>query len=261
MSSKWRHLLDINRTYWILIPVNQTKDKSVAHEVRRRILNSADKALWAFDDFSDLNPRAVAAALSRLGRLGEVRRVRRGLYYRPRKTAFGESRPDPNVVADAVLRKNASVPSGEYNRLGLTSQVSGSLTRTVGGRGRKKNVLGIHVRTLSRPLDAQKGITGEERTLLDALRGTQRLPDTSSEAAILRIKDILSSKRFDFSRLASFAAVEPPRVRALLGAIGQEIGIKTKLLNQLHAKINPLSKYKIPGAAGALVHAAEWQIV
>jgi hypothetical protein len=117
------------------------------------------------------------------------------------------------------------------------------------------------VRTLSRPLDAQKGITGEERTLLDALRGTQRLPDTSSEAAILRIKDILSSKRFDFSRLASFAAVEPPRVRALLGAIGQEIGIKTKLLNQLHAKINPLSKYKIPGAAGTLVHAAEWQIV
>lgn len=206
--------------------MNRSKHTSIAHEVRRRVLASKAEKLWTFKDFGDLNPNAVAAALSRLGRSGELRRVRRGLYYRPRKTAFGESKPDPKSVADAVLRRSASVPSGEYNRLGLTNQVSGSLTRAVEGRVRTKGVLGIPMRTLSRPLDAQKGITEEERTFLDALRGTQRLPDTSPEAAIRRIKDILSNRRLDFDRLVRFGEVEPQEFGLFLERLGRKLESK-----------------------------------
>ena len=52
----------------------------------------ADK-LWSFEDFANLDPLAVAAALSRLNKTGELRRVRRGLYHRPQTTAFGASSP------------------------------------------------------------------------------------------------------------------------------------------------------------------------
>jgi hypothetical protein len=54
------------------------------------------------------------------------------------------------------------------------------------------------------------------------------------------------------------APSEPPRVRAMLGAIGQQIGQPGKVLARLRSTLNPLSRFDF-GILTALAHALEWQ--
>jgi hypothetical protein len=61
-----------------------------------------------------------------------------------------------------------------------------------------------------------------------------------------------------YERLARAALSEPPRVRAMLGAIGQELHVSPKTLQQLRDSLNPLSRFDF-GGLGALRHAREWQ--
>jgi hypothetical protein len=54
------------------------------------------------------------------------------------------------------------------------------------------------------------------------------------------------------------APTEPPRVRALLGAIAVQLGQPAEVLDQLRRSLNPLSRFDF-GTLAALSHAAEWQ--
>jgi len=51
---------------------------------------------------------------------------------------------------------------------------------------------------------------------------------------------------------------EPPRVRAMLGAIGQEIGIPERQLQKLRSSLGPVSRYDF-GRLASLPHAKQWQ--
>jgi predicted transcriptional regulator of viral defense system len=75
----------------------------VANQVRQRIERRGER-FWRHEDFDDLPPTAVAMALSRLARDGALRRVRKGVYYRPRQTAFGPSVPAASAAAAQTLR-------------------------------------------------------------------------------------------------------------------------------------------------------------
>lgn len=253
--------------------MNMPRELSVAYAVRWRILRAGGDRLWVYPDFPSEDRVAVSAALSRLARKGLIARVRPGVYYRPRRTVLGPSRPDPEVVLDAVLRLRGAdpVPSGisEYSRLGLTTQASGSITRAVPRRVNHAILREIPVYLSARPLEKQKGIRSEERTALDALRDLGRIPDSNPRDVIERIATLIRVGKLSFSRLARFALVEPPRVRAVLGAIGEDVrsegprGRAVVLkgnLERLGSSLNPLSSYRVPGARGVLASAANWRI-
>lgn len=53
-------------------------------------------------------------------------------------------------------------------------------------------------------------------------------------------------------------ATEPPRVRAMVGAIGQEIGQQEQSLEVIHQSLNPISKFDF-GILSNLQYAQEWQ--
>lgn len=199
-------------------------------------------------------------------------RIRRGVYYRPKSTLFGLSKPDPKVLADAVLkaRGESPMPSGisEYNRLGLTTQMSGAVTRATRRRVAPDTVGGVRLYARTRPLDAQKGIRAEERTALDALRDIARIPDALPADVLRRLGTLFRSGELDFVRLARFARPEPPRVRALLGAMGEELRyanigrrVPLEVLRELRESLNPLTSFAVYGARAALPNAAAaWRI-
>ncbi len=54
------------------------------------------------------------------------------------------------------------------------------------------------------------------------------------------------------------AETEPPRVRAMLGAIGETIGKDARILKHIRASLNPLSRFDF-GKLTALPHARQWQ--
>lgn len=60
------------------------------------------------------------------------------------------------------------------------------------------------------------------------------------------------------SRRPKIAATEPPRVRAMLGAAGEQLGIDEGQLSRIRKSLNPLSRFDF-GALSALKHAREWQ--
>lgn len=251
--------------------MNRPKARSVAHAVRSRIIRGGEDRLWTYADFPRLDRMAVAAALSRLARAGDITRVRRGVYYRPKATRFGPSRPDPESLVDAVLRQRGAggVPSGpgQYNRLGLTTQVAGAVTRATPRRVPRAPVPGVAVYAAERPLGRQRGIRPAERTALDALRDVTRIPDASPREVLRRLKTLLRSGQLDFARLARFARAEPPRVRALLGALGADLrtegaarAVPASALAELRAGLNPLTAFRLRGVHDVLRHAAAWRI-
>ena len=61
-----------------------------------------------------------------------------------------------------------------------------------------------------------------------------------------------------FERLLKVAPSEPPRVRAMLGAIGQQLGQPESRLSALRKSLNPLSRFDF-GTLAVLAHAREWQ--
>ena len=83
------------------------------------------KRFWTLSDFGEMPSTAVAQRLSRLARKGVIQRLGTGLYYRPRLTAFGLSRP--NTVRQDIrpgLPRRGEVLTGET--------ISGSLTTRFG---------------------------------------------------------------------------------------------------------------------------------
>jgi hypothetical protein len=252
--------------------MNRRKEDSIAHRVRSRIFRGGTDRLWTNADFPNANRSAVAATLSRMTKSGELTRVRRGVYYRPRKTIFGVMKPDPSALTDAVLRARgeSSMPSGigAYSRLGLTTQASGVVSRATLTRISPNSVPGVRLSTALRPLDKQKGIRTEERTALDALRDITRIPDAHPADILRRIGTLVRAGDLDFSRLARYAEAEPPRVRALLGALGERLRhtnvgrrVPLNVLKDLREGLNSSTKFHIRGVEDALGEvAARWQI-
>lgn len=251
--------------------MNKAKDESVAHAVRSRIKRGGTDRLWTYADFDVRDRMALAAALSRLAGAGELVRVRRGVYYRPKPTVIGQSRPDPEALVDAAIRaRNATpIPSGiaEYNRLGLTTQASAVVSRATSRRVRRDFLGGIAVRASDRPLGTQVGIRSEERTALDALRDILRIPDARPADVLRRLLTLFRSGVLKYGRVARYALAEPPRVRALIGALGDELRATgaarhapAHAVEALRASLNPLTYFAVPGASDVFRSASKWRI-
>lgn len=243
-------------------------NNSIAGRLRRKIADGGPGTLWTYADFRLLPPLAVAAALSRLTKEGVVRRVRKGVYYSPKKSRFGELKPDPREVMAAVFKSRGIEwkPSGlaAYNGLGLTTQVSPTITLDVPrkiysleiGPGNKAHVTANVKLKVGRTVS---GLSDEERVILDALRELRRIPDTSPAESVSKIKDLFATKKGSFSRLAVRALDEPPRVRAILGAIGNEIGASRSALVALRKSLNPITTFNL-GLGTSLPTAHDWRI-
>lgn len=252
--------------------MNRAKENSIAYAIRSRIAHRGDDRLWTYADFPGIDRHPLSATLSRLAKTGEIRRVRRGVYYRPRTTLFGPSKPDPVALADAVLRARGepTVPSGlgAYNKLGFTTQVSNVVARATLTGVAPVSVPGVRMHTTRRPLDRQKGIRPNERTALDALRDITRIPDAEPADVLRRIGTLVRAGDLDFLRLARFARPEPPRVRALLGALGERLRIEnagrrvpTRVLVDLHKGLNPLTVFRLRDVREALGSVArKWHL-
>lgn len=231
---------------------------SVAREVRRRIERSGDR-VWRFEDFQDLPPQAVGQALSRLGRSGELRRLSKGVYFRPRPTAFGPSRPNPAALQRLATEEGDVFPSGTAAAavLGLTTQNPSrpEVATTRGSLPRK--LLGESAVVHTRRPAVWSTLSREDAAVLEVLRDRASASELAPEDTVRRLAEVLN-ERGRFRRLVAVAETEPPRVRAMLGALGEHLRAPATLLNTLRRSLNPLSRYDF-GALAVLHTASRWQ--
>lgn len=92
--------------------------------------------------------------------------------------------------------------------------------------------------------------------MLDFLRSGGKASELPPQQTIQRTMALLS-ERGRFNRLLRVVETEPPRTRALIGALGEQLGIKPSAL-KTRTSLNPLSRFDF-GVFAALPNAADWQ--
>ena len=231
---------------------------AVSQRVHRRIERGGER-VWRLEDFRDLPFGAVAQALSRLARRGAIQRLSKGTYYRPRQTTLGRSRPNPAAIQKLAARRKPIFPAGiaAANLLGFTTQSGRAAEVATSSLSLPRKLVGDETRIHTRRPEAWANLSQTDAALLDFLRGRGRTSELSPQRTIERTRRLLAEDdRFD--RLLRVAGFEPPRVRGMLGALGEELGKDSRTLDRLRASLNPLSRFDF-GAFAGLRHARKWQ--
>lgn len=232
--------------------------RQAAALVRSRIENSGER-VWKVEDFADLPYPAVAQALSRLTRSGFIQRLSKGIYYRARSTPFGVSKPNPSQMAKLVKAKHGVYPAGVVaaNQLGFTTQTPATPRLATHRLSLPRKLIGPDVIVHTRRPEAWGKLSASEAALLDFLRRGGRTSELSEEQTIDRTLGLLKRDGV-YRHLLAVAASEPPRVRALLGALGERLGRSAKELTELRQSLNPFSRFDF-GTFGNLPNARAWQ--
>jgi hypothetical protein len=233
------------------------RSKRVMAIVRRRLQDGGER-LWRLDDFRDLPIMAVAQALSRLTHQGKIERLSKGVYYSARDTAFGKSRPNPAEIRKLADKSRAVFPSGiaAANLLGFTTQSARHSEVATSSPSLPRKLVGSDTVIHTRRPEAWASLSDTDAAILDFLRRAGRTSELSPEETIRRTMTLLSEKG-RFESLLRVAPTEPPRVRAIIGAIGEQLGKNRAALRRLRGTLNPFSRFDF-GLLAGLRHACTW---
>jgi hypothetical protein len=188
-----------------------------------------------------------------------LERLSKGVYYRARQTSFGKSLPNPAAMKKLAASHKQVFPSGiaAANLLGFTTQTARHSEVATTALSLPRKLIGNDTVIHARRPEAWTGLSEADAALLDFLRRGGRTSELSPQETIRRTLTLFSEKA-RFERLLKIADSEPPRVRAIMGAIGEQIGKKRAGLTQLRASLNPFSRFDF-GVLAGLPRARHWQ--
>lgn len=240
----------------------------VAAQIREKIksipesepFGYADLGIEATDFFT------AAKALERLQKKGEIKKISKGMFYKPEISIFGEMPPNYDSILQNYLYKagkRVGYVTGYvlYNQLSLTTQMAFT-TKIATNRNLKKINIGW-LKTNS--VKAYAEVTEENYPLLgilDALKDIKSIPDSSASNAIkILMPKIKVFKKNDIEHLIKYALQYPPRVRALLGAILENIFRNEFDLLTLKSSLNPSTNFKLGIKNTVLPSTQNWNII
>lgn len=210
--------------------------------------------LFTYADFGDLPATAVAPALSRLRARGEIRRARKGVYYVPRRTVLGEVPADPVVVGELVSRGRSHLAGlSAANALGLTTQVPARTELAVEDK-RPTPPRGVAFKP--RVGTNRRGLRPLEAALLEVLRDINHLSDLPARETARKLRRLLADDSAR-ARILHSVVSEPPRVRAMIGALAEYAGAGEDELRHLRKTLNPTTCYDF-GPLSVLATARKW---
>ena len=231
---------------------------NVASSLRAQIERGGER-VWKFEDFKNYPTTAVVKELSRLVKLGKLKRLSKGIYYRSKITSFGESKPNLTELKKFVQKKKKIFPSGlsASNLLGLTTQNPKIAEVSTSSSSLPRKLFGDKIVINSRRPSAWSKLTEKEASILDFLRGKALATDLKSKEVVKRVLIILSEDN-TYEQLLKVSSTEPPRVRAMLGALGERLNKPKPILQKLKESLNSLSTFDF-GNLSDLPNASNWQ--
>jgi hypothetical protein len=208
--------------------------------------------------------QATAKALERLQAKGVIKKISKGVFYKPEQTVFGELQPDYIELLRPYLYEKGKRIAYEtgyslYNRMGLTTQMAFRIK--IASRSKR-----ISINRGALQADAVKSYTEvteanyELLGFLDAIKDIKRIPDCSVNQAVKIISSQISRlNEKQLSELVKYALLYPTRVRALLGAILENLNIDTDI-EKLKQSLNPLTKIQLGLKENELSTIQNWNI-
>lgn len=259
--TKWNTLLNLASEE------SKSRIMTVMSKVKEKVNQMDEGQLFTYDDVGLINKDsyALSKALSRLVNNGTIERLRKGIFYKPKKTKFGELKPTEKQILKLVLSDRID-SSGYitglivYNNLGLTPQIPNEVVIATPNPKKAEKIGKLKIRYV-------KGIVPklesdiEKLQILDTLKNFKRIPDRNDELFVKLLKKKIGNySDEDLSRLIDLSEKYNPGTRALLGAI-LELIEHDKLSAKIKSALNSLTKYKLGISEKALTNKQNWNII
>lgn len=237
----------------------------ISKDIRRVLDGTAPRVVLTTSDFgipTEYQP-ALVVALNRMVASGKLERIGKGKYYKPKNSVFGSVPPDTSELIKDFLQRNNSVVGyvtgvNAFSKLGLTTQISSTITigtnkyRSPMMRGNIKIVFLLQPNKICKQ-DVELYI------ILDALRLIREIPGTTPNNCVDIIMNIIKSlPQKSQSRLSKLAIAYTPFVRALLGAIYENLLLPCDMLKK---SLNGTTNYFLPISEEVLPTKRNWRII
>lgn len=217
---------------------------TIATEIKMKIEHDPGR-FWTIHDFAQFPATAVAKAFSRFFSRGFIKRYGKGLYYKPKKTILGEA---PPAMGELIKNKSKDrrvvfASLSAFHKLGLTTQVP---SKNILACDTPLNIQGAE--TVVRNISRYGNASDELIMTIDALAHIEKIPDCKASEALKCLHDKFVKNNFTFSinKLAEISLQERPKVRALVGLLGDMTKkISPEYRSQLKSSLNPLTRFKI----------------
>ena len=239
---------------------------NITTRIENRIKKFKAGEIFTYKDLEITPQEYVAAskALERLVKKRVIRRISTGVFYKPKRTSFGDLIPNEEKIITPYLFKNGrriAYITGTllYNKMGLTTQIPAEIS--IASRSKRIYISKGNIK--AKAVKSYVEVTNKNYKLLqilDALKDFNIIPDLDKKSAIIilinKLNELNSSQ---ITQLVKYAFSYPPRVRALLGALLENTDIKINL-EELKQSLNPLSKYKFGITKELLPNIDNWNI-
>ncbi|MFH5886191.1 DUF6088 family protein [Halalkalibaculum sp. DA3122] len=208
---------------------------------------------------------AATKAIERLISSGVVKRISKGLFYKPKKSLFGDLKPNEEQLLKPYMYEGDNriayiTGLSLYNQMGLTTQVPKTITLACNKKRINTEIDNLKIKSVKSYVDpTDENIRFLE--ILDAIKDFKKIPDLDIDNAIGQLQSRMGDLSTpDRNRLITYALQYPPRVRALLGALltDQEFN---SAFPKLKNSLNPLSSYEFGSLSSSLSTAPNWNIV
>lgn len=216
-------------------------------------MTACSDRVFTLSDFAHLPRAAVSLALSRLAKRGDLRRISRGVYYRERQTVIGPSKAGQSAVELSLLRGARPTGLSAASLLGFSTQQPATPAYAITQRDAITRVKGVKMVRQR----ASHDLSDEDGALLEFIRDRAKWSELTDSATLDRLKYFFQDQQ-RFDRIANASLSEPPRVRAILGAIGELTGADPNVLAMLANSLNPTSKFDF-GRLAILPNAKFWR--
>ncbi|MGI6319736.1 MAG: DUF6088 family protein [Bacteroidales bacterium] len=239
---------------------------STTQNIQKQIGKLADGTMFKYEQLA-IAPEefsAAAKAIERLIAKDIIKRASTGIFYKPQKTIFGELKPNEQEILKLYLfekGKRIAYITGTslYNRLGLTTQIPNNIK--IASRNKRITISMGNVN--ASPAKSYVDVNDKNfylLELLDALKDFKKIPDLDKNSAIKILSQKLKELNLtEIKLLIKCGLAYPPRVRAFLGALLENIKTETGL-TVLKTSLNPVSEYDYGIDKKQLPNMKNWNI-
>ncbi len=239
---------------------------NIAKKIEEQIDNIENGKTFTYKDLNIKKEEYSAASKSieRLIKKKIIKRISTGVFYKPKQTVFGELKPDEEKIITPYLFKNGkriAYITGLllYNKMGLTTQIP----KEISIASNKKRIYISKGNIKAKAVKSYVEVTNKNYKLLellDALKDLKKIPDLNKRPAIsILTNKILELNNKQLKELTEIALEYPPRVRAFLGALLENID-KNINIKSLDDSLNPLSEYELGLTKDILPTVENWNI-
>lgn len=191
---------------------------------------------------------AAAKAMSRLVKRGVVNRISTGFFYKPKQSVFGPVPPREEMLLRTYMFKDGKriayvTGNALYNRMGLTTQVPKLVRVACFEKKINTKIVNLAVKAAKSYVPVTDN-NFQFLELLDVLKDFKSIPDTTNKQRVhFMLGQLKRLSKTQQVNLCEIALKYPPRVRALLGSLLNELNPERPVM-KLKSSLNPLTNYE-----------------